>query len=703
MNLKSTFTTLLLATFICSGITSLVAQNALDFDGIDDHVIISNASAQISGATGISLSMWVYPVNAASAWPDFDGFGGFRNDSNCDFYLCQLSSTGVEARFRNSSGSNFDITSSTLVLNTWQHYVFTYNGSAISLYRNGTLLTSNPASGSISNTAVAMYIGKLVYSVNNFSYQGKIDEVSLWSKGLSAAEVSGLYTGVINTTDANLKLYYKFDQGVANGNNAGITTLNDTKGNANGTLMNFALSGTTSNWVGGVVLAVPTDAGLPSVTAPTDSVCAGLQPVKVVLKNYGPNALATAKINWKINSSLQAQYTWNGNLPVNGTDTVTLGSYLFHKDTLYTLQAWSSMPNNVADTAAANDTVVKAGIYVKAAPSLTLTGSLVPICQGDTASITGTLTGVAPWTVVVGTGTTQQTLANLTSPAFSYKVTPAATTTYTIQSVVDAGGCVNTATSAVTVTVNPAPPASITPSGTQAFCQGDSLVLTATIGLNFSYQWKKDGVNIQGATNFIYAAKQGGAYTVQVTSSIGCSTLSQPVNLVMHPAPVVALGNDTTVGAKAFVVLNAGAGYTSYLWSNGSMNQIVTVDSTGTGLGTKTVWVLVTDNYGCKGSDTILVTFASNPGIDKPSTSDRILVFPNPSEGNFSIQLPVTEAGSCMIRVLTTEGKEVITRVAETNRNGIQELDLSSLPRGTYLLSIDGRSGIRYMKTILLL
>ncbi len=690
-------------TICCLGSVSTVAQNALDFDGTDDHVLISNASGQIANATGISLSMWVYPVNSASAWPDFDGFGGFRNDSNCDFYLCQLSSTNVEARFRNSSGTDHTINSASLVLNVWQHYVLTFNGTLLQLYRNGQFLTSVAASGSITNGTVAMYLGRLVYSVNNFNFQGRIDEVTLWSKALSVSEVSGLYTGVVNTSDAALKLYYKFDQGVAGGNNAGISTLTDTKGNINGTLTNFALNGSTSNWVGGIVLAIPADAGVPSVVAPADSVCAGLQPVKVVLKNYGPNPLAAAKINWKINSSTQLQYTWNGNLAVSGTDTVTLGSYLFHKDTLYTLQAWSSMPNNLADTATANDTITEAGIYVKAAPSLTLTGSLVPICQGDTANITGNLTGIAPWTVVVGTGTTQQTLANLSTSAFNYKVSPSSTTTYTIQSVTDAGGCVNTVTSAVTVTVNPAPPASISLSGIQAFCQGDSLVLTATIGLNFSYQWKRDGVNIQGATNFIHGAKLPGAYTVKVTSSIGCSTLSQPVNLVMHPAPVVLLGNDTTVAVNSILMLNAGSGFASYLWSNGLMSSVITVDSTGTGLGTKTVWVVVTDNFGCKGSDTILLTFANNPGIDKPHTSDRILVYPNPSEGRLSLQLPAVEAGSAMVRVFTAEGKELYKRVVEIDRNGLQELDLSLLPKGTYLLSIDGRSGSRYLKTIVLL
>ncbi|MBK9337263.1 MAG: hypothetical protein IPM98_12075 [Lewinellaceae bacterium] len=65
--------------------------------------------------------------------------------------------------------------------------------------------------------------------------------------------------------------YYKFNQGFANANNAGITTLDDaTTNNNDGTLTNFGLTGLSSNWVepGGVV----TGTSCPAVTAPEANV-----------------------------------------------------------------------------------------------------------------------------------------------------------------------------------------------------------------------------------------------------------------------------------------------------------------------------------------------------------------------------------------------------------------------------------------------
>jgi hypothetical protein len=60
-------------------------------------------------------------------------------------------------------------------------------------------------------------------------------------------ELSGPTTGLIT--------YYKFNQGIANADNASVTTLQDNSGNNyNGTLNGFALNGISSNWVGNSVI-----------------------------------------------------------------------------------------------------------------------------------------------------------------------------------------------------------------------------------------------------------------------------------------------------------------------------------------------------------------------------------------------------------------------------------------------------------------
>jgi hypothetical protein len=411
--------------------------------------------------------------------------------------------------------------------------------------------------------------------------------------------------------------------------------------------------------------------------------------------------LTNAKINWKVNSAVQAQYTWNGTLAVNQQDSVIIGSYPFHQDTLYTISAWTSMPNYATDPVSLNDSAVKPGIFIKPPPQLNLTSAIFNICQGDSAHITGTLTGTPPWTVVMGSGTTQQTYTNLTSPVFDLAILPASTTTYTVVSVSDGGNCPNMVPAQFQVITNPAPPASITPSGTSACCSGDSVVLMGSIGLNFSYQWIRDGVNIPSAANYIYAAKVGGAYTVKVTSPIGCSSTSAPVTVIVHPAPPVFLGNDTSVAAGAKITLNAGAGFNSYLWSTGQIIPTIMVDSSGTGLGTKTVWVRVTDNFACPGTDTIRISFVNNPGIAELYAGNLFRVFPNPTKGMIELHNPTPMVNDLLVEIFSLDGRSMarIRWAADPDQTNAT-IDLTHLSNGTYLLSITGVDGSRFRRIV---
>lgn len=236
------------------GLTTLTyAQNALSFDGMDDFGSAPNASALISGSSTMSLSMWVYPKTNSSGYPDFDGYGGFRNDASADFYLLQLGSNNLEARFRNSSGTDYTITyNGGLILNDWNHLVLVYNGSTLKLYHNGGLIQSISASGSISSSNEAFNVGYTPFSANNFYTYGDLDDVGLWDKALSAAEVSSLYSACgMNVSDPNLVLCYEFNQGTANGSNTSISSAIDSKGNINANLSGFAMSGSSSNFIPG--------------------------------------------------------------------------------------------------------------------------------------------------------------------------------------------------------------------------------------------------------------------------------------------------------------------------------------------------------------------------------------------------------------------------------------------------------------------
>ena len=248
---------LCLCLLLSATITKAQNQNALAFDGIDDQVTVTGGSSVIVNATGISLTCWVYATNTAPTYPDFDGFAGIRDDASADFYLVQTGATQLEARFRNSSGIEFTMNYFGLTLNTWQHYAFTYDGSKIRLYKNGVAVDSLAANGAISATTVPFLIGNVHYTNADYLLTGKMDEVSFWSRSITQQEIHCIYLSAVDTSSAGLQLYYKFDQAIAGGNNAGADILTDITGHIDGNLENFALTGTTSNWVAGVTTYIP--------------------------------------------------------------------------------------------------------------------------------------------------------------------------------------------------------------------------------------------------------------------------------------------------------------------------------------------------------------------------------------------------------------------------------------------------------------
>ena len=115
-----------------------------------DYVEMPNASAVIANKPSFTVSGWVKPQTNT----DHSGLMGFRNNVNADLYLLQLQNTNnLEARFRNSTGINYDIVSVNLLdFNVWQHIAFTYDGGWLRLYKNGLITDSTAANGTITLT-----------------------------------------------------------------------------------------------------------------------------------------------------------------------------------------------------------------------------------------------------------------------------------------------------------------------------------------------------------------------------------------------------------------------------------------------------------------------------------------------------------------------------------------------------------------------
>jgi len=209
---------------------------ALHFDGVDDKVDLPFV---ISGS--YTKEAWIY-VDPA-------GLTGFPNILTGTQTSLQLANGVLTAGHNPGYNQAVDQTGA-LTANTWYHIAVTYDATtlAINLYKNGVLV-SVPGSTAPNYTETVMRIGTFN---NGFYFPGEIDEVRFWDVARTGAEINATMGCNLTGDEPYLRAYYDFNQGVANGDNTAITSLEDRQNNCisnDGTLVGFALTGTTSNFV----------------------------------------------------------------------------------------------------------------------------------------------------------------------------------------------------------------------------------------------------------------------------------------------------------------------------------------------------------------------------------------------------------------------------------------------------------------------
>jgi uncharacterized protein (TIGR02145 family) len=173
------------------------ANSALEFLGspvpgtnrtqvaVDNHVAVENFDEGFEN--GIAISLWskVYPTSESA-------FLQRRLNNNIDFSL-ELSGAqqaGVHLGF-------MALSSASSILNEWMHIVMSYDEQNVQLFKNGLLIAAEPATQNINSYADLLLIGKYIYyggNTHHFFFNGKQDDIGLWNRALTEAEILSLYT-----------------------------------------------------------------------------------------------------------------------------------------------------------------------------------------------------------------------------------------------------------------------------------------------------------------------------------------------------------------------------------------------------------------------------------------------------------------------------------------------------------------------------
>ncbi|MBX7108632.1 MAG: agmatine deiminase family protein [Chitinophagales bacterium] len=228
--------------------------------------------------------------------------------------------------------------------------------------------------------------------------------------------------------------------------------------------------------------------------------------------------------------------------------------------------------------------------------------------------------------------------------------------------------------------------ASTNPTGTVTACKGTDVILTCEdTGVGITYQWRKDGNAVSGATSKTYTnSKEEAGFDVVVSLGDNCSSISPVVYIdrLSKPAASITPQGNLDICNIGSVDLQANAGSNfQYQWKknsaniSGATNQLYTATVTGN------YKVVVTNKKGCsKTSKETVVTSSCRTGTTKALA--EFAVYPNPAADFITVAVPF-ETG--MLSISNSVGVIVME---QTVSKQLQQFDVSNLVPGLYVIRI---------------
>ena len=177
---------------------------SLNFNYLDsEYVSFSNASSlQFLNRSPYTLSAWVYPTRN----PGLNNFTGIfdREDSSIGsrdgFNVLFLGGSGTDTYFyteRFVAGAQTSVggvlLNQSVTVNAWHYIVATYDGTNLTIYRNGSIYgTSATSTGNITNTSKTLTVGLR----GGQYFGGNITQTQIYNRALTTSEITQNYNAL---------------------------------------------------------------------------------------------------------------------------------------------------------------------------------------------------------------------------------------------------------------------------------------------------------------------------------------------------------------------------------------------------------------------------------------------------------------------------------------------------------------------------
>lgn len=496
----------------------------------------------------------------------------------------------------------------------------------------------------------------------------------------------------------------------------------------------------------------PDDAGVIGIAEPSGLTCAGEQNVVVTVQNFGTEILTDVTVNWKVGGVLQTPATFS-NLSVdtlNGSNpnTVNLfvGQYNFVNPADANIKAWTTMPNNMPDTVNFNDTTSDVLNINFAVVQIVQSSDMTCADVANGQAIVASLGGVPPFTYYWSVGDTGAAINTL----------PEGTHTVILE---DGIGCKDSAE--VTINAPDSMLVNLLRGGTT--CKGQTngfAELSITGGQSpFNYNWNN------GSKGRVINNVPPGNYSVTVTDANLCQSVKEieivQVPILRSQLDSVSPANCSENAGRAYLSATGGKQPYTYSWPGGLTGRIqtglsgglypVTVtdaagcdnitnvkvpelnldviferptlfaqldnavyqwydcdagtlvsseifqDFTPTQPGNYAVIVTYENCTDTSGCHFIAYTSAEGGIVD----NEQISVYPNPNNGEFTVELNVSQSTNVQFELVDLQGRSVMFKRPGKIAGLHTEVFHHHTAPGVYLLKVTTEKGISVKRVVI--
>ena len=244
---------------------------------------------------------------------------------------------------------------------------------------------------------------------------------------------------------------------------------------------------------------------------------------------------------------------------------------------------------------------------------------------------------------------------------------------YTVN-IEDANGCKSSSQIKVSGNGPEVEIANINPASCEDSHDGSVQLNLKSPSSHVTVEWKPEGGHELTASGLSY-----GNYEAIIVDENGCS-FTQTVSIgFKHRLPALDLGGDKVIGNNETILLDAGPGFSSYLWSDNSMDEFLETSHPGT------YSILVTDEFGCQSIEAVELHSVNETDADNSSNQETLLMYPNPANENVFLNFSNPDKEMVSIDVYTLLGSRVPNKHIET-KSSSEDLNIHDLSSGIYLI-----------------